>query len=207
MNHWSMLKKGETMSNRETRYDVNKLILHRWSPRAMLGEKITQDELMTLFDAARWAQSSYNGQPWRFAYAFRETKEWKTFFDLLVPFNQEWCKNAAVLIVVASKDNFEFNNKPSRTHSFDTGAALQNLALQGYSMNLVVHGMEGFDYDRAKKELSLPDGYTVEAMFAVGQPGKKELLSKELQEREEPSGRNQMQSFAFEGSFEPMSKK
>jgi nitroreductase len=195
------------MAKRETMYNVNKLILHRWSPRAMSGEKITQEELETLFDAARWAQSSYNGQPWRFAYAFRETPAWDTFFNLLVPFNQEWCKNAAALIVVASKENFEFNNKPSRTHSFDTGAALQNLALQGYEMNLVVHGMEGFDYDKAKKELALPDGYTIEAMFAVGQPGKKEELSKELQEREEPSGRNSVSDFAFEGGFDKLSSK
>lgn len=194
------------MSKREARYDVNKLILHRWSPRAMSGEAITLDELMTLFDAAHWAQSSYNNQPWRFAYAFRETPAWKTFFDLLVPFNQDWCKNAAVLIVICSKDNFEFNDKPSRTHSFDAGAALQNLALQGYEMNLVVHAMEGFDYDKAKKELALPDGYTVEAMCAVGWPGKKDDLSKELQEREEPSGRNPLPTFAFEGSFEELSK-
>lgn len=195
------------MSNRESSYDVNKLILHRWSPRAMSGETITQDELMTLFDAARWAQSSYNNQPWRFAYAFRETPAWSVFFNLLVPFNQDWCKDAAALIVVCSKKNFDFNGKPSRTHSFDTGAALQNLALQGYEMNLVIHGMEGFDYDKAKQELLLPDGYAVEAMFAVGKPGDKYKLSKELQEREEPSGRNPMQTFAFEGSFAELAKK
>ncbi|KKQ32261.1 MAG: Nitroreductase [candidate division TM6 bacterium GW2011_GWF2_37_49] len=195
------------MSNRESNHDVNKLILHRWSPRAMSGEVITKDELMTLFDAARWAQSSYNNQPWRFAYAFRETPVWATFFNLLVPFNQDWCKNAAVLIVASSKKDFDFNGKPSRTHSFDAGAALQNLALQGYEMNLVIHGMEGFDYDKAKQELLLPDGYAIEAMFAVGKPGDKYGLPKELQEREEPSWRNEIATFAFEGGFAELAKK
>lgn len=189
------------MNGRYTKYKVNSLILNRWSPRAMSGDAVTQDELMTLFDAARWAQSSYNNQPWRFVYALRQTSAWTKFFDLLVPFNQDWCKNAAALIVVISKDKFAFNDKPSRTHTFDTGAALQNLALQGYSMNLVVHAMEGFDYDKAKMVFEVPEAYTIEAMVAIGKPGMKSDLSKDLQDREIPSDRRAIQDFAFEGVF------
>jgi nitroreductase len=189
------------MKKRETKYNVAPMILNRWSPRAMSGEKITQEELVTLFDAARWAQSSFNNQPWRFVYAIRDTSNWQTIFNLLIPFNKEWCKNAAALVVVISKNNFDLNNKLSRTHSFDTGAACQNFALQGFSMKLVVHGMEGFDYDKAKKDLNIPDEYTVEAMFAVGRPGNIQNLSPDLQKKEVISDRKTIDEYVFEGQF------
>lgn len=149
-------------------YPISNVILNRWSPRAMTGEPITDVQLMTLFEAARWAPSSYNNQPWRFLYAKRESGYWDLYFDLLVQANKEWCKNAAVLVVVVSRTDFEFNEKPSRTHSFDAGAAWENLALQGSVMNLVVHGMEGFDYAQAKIALKIPDGYAIEMMCAIG---------------------------------------
>lgn len=182
-------------------YPIADFIINRWSPRAMSGESIEDTQLFSLFEAARWAPSSYNNQPWRFVYAKKNTPAWDVFFDLLVEFNQQWCKNAAVLIVIISKNNFELNDKPSRTHSFDTGAAWENLALQGVHENLVVHGIEGFDYDQAKKELNIPDGYTVEAMCAVGKPGKKEMLSKELQQKEKMSDRKPIKDFVFESKF------
>ena len=186
---------------RISQYPIEKLILNRWSPRAFSGEPITQEQLMTLFEAARWAPSSFNNQPWRFLYGRRDTPQWKLFFDLLVPFNQEWCARAAVLILVISRNNFELNNKPSRTHSFDTGAATENLALQGFAMGLVVHGMEGFDYDRAKKDLTIPADYTVEAMFAVGKHGSSDILSPELRAREIPSDRKPLSEIIIEGRF------
>lgn len=186
---------------RTSQYPIEKIILNRWSPRAFSGEPITQEQLMTLFEAARWAPSSFNNQPWRFLYALRDTPNWQLFFDLLVPFNQEWCTRAAVLILVVSRNNFELNNKPSRTHSFDTGAATENLALQGFAMGLVVHGMEGFDYDRAKKDLTIPADYTVEAMFAVGKHSSSDILSPELRARETPSDRKPLSEIIIEGKF------
>jgi len=186
---------------RKPEYPIDPLFINRWSPRAMSGEKISQEQLMTLFEAARWAPSSYNAQPWYFIYAHRETPAWATLFNLMVEFNQGWTKNAAVLVVVVSHNNFDFNGKPERTHSFDTGAAWLSLALQGTISGLVVHGMEGFDYDKAKKDLKIPDGYTVEAMIAIGKPGKKESLPAELQEKEVPSDRKKVAEFAFEGVF------
>ena len=189
------------MSDRVVDFPILDVLLNRWSPRAMSGESITEQELFSLFEAARWAPSSYNSQPWRFIYARRDTSAWKPLFDLLVPFNQSWTKNAAVLIVVISRTTFELNNKPARTHSFDTGAALENLAVQGHAQGLVVHGMEGFDYNRAKLTLGIPDGYAVEAMFAIGKPAPKEILPPELQKREEPSGRKKVTEFVCEGRF------
>src|SRR3990167_10782379 len=123
--------------NRSSQYPIANFILNRHSPRAMSGEPITLEELMPLFEAARWAPSSYNNQPWRFVYALKNSLAWDKFFNLLVKFNQSWCQNASVLIIIASKNNFDFNNKRAHTHSFDTGAAWENLALQGYLNKLV----------------------------------------------------------------------
>ncbi len=179
-------------------------ILERWSPRTMSGESLSQDELMSLFEAARWAPSSYNNQPWRYIYAEKSSDSWSKFFNFLVSQNQGWCKNAAALIVVISKDTFDFNGKPSRTHSFDTGASWENLAIQGNALGLVVHAMQGFDYDRVKKELNIPDGYTVEAMIAVGKPARGGDLES-LQEMEEMTQRKPLSETVFKGTFVPKS--
>src|ERR1700736_2612117 len=184
---------------RKADYPINALFLDRWSPRAMSGEPIGETELLTLFEAARWAPSSYNGQPWRILYGHRDTENWPTFFNLLVEFNQTWAKNAAALAVLISKNTFDHNDQPSITHSFDTGAAWANLALQGTLSGLVIHGMQGFDYEKAKIDLKIPDGYTVEAMVVIGKPGKKEELPENLQERETPNDRRPLSETAFEG--------
>jgi nitroreductase len=189
------------MKGRKALYPIDNMFLDRWSPRAMSGESISDADLMTLFEAARWAPSSYNNQPWRFIFARRDSAHWKTLFDLMVPFNQSWTKNAAVLVVIISRKLFEFNNEPARTHTFDTGSAWMNLALQGSSMGLVVHGMEGFDYDQARKVLKIPEVYDVEAMCAIGKPGRIQDLSTELQQKEVISDRRPLTEIVFEGTF------
>ncbi|PKN88073.1 MAG: nitroreductase [Deltaproteobacteria bacterium HGW-Deltaproteobacteria-1] len=179
---------------------VQDIFVNRWSPRAMSGTEIDDATLMSLFEAARWAPSSNNNQPWRFIYARRNTPRWEVFFNLLAEGNQVWAKHAAVLIVVISKTTFD-SGKPARTHSYDAGAAWVSLALQGSLLNLVVHGMQGFDYDRAKQELRVPDDYQVEAMIAVGHHGKKEDLPDDLQKREFPSPRKSVSEIALEGMY------
>ncbi len=190
------------MKPRIADYPIAQLFLDRWSPRAMSGEPITHQELLQLLEAARWAPSSYNNQPWRFIYAYRQTQFWDVFLNVLVLANQVWAKNAAALILVASHCFFEFNGKPSRTHSFDAGAAWENLALQGASMGLVVHALEGFDYDRAHSIIQAPKEYAIEAMIAVGRPGNLTQLPPELQEREFPSERKPLHELMFEGMFQ-----
>ena len=140
-------------------YNVHSLILNRWSPRSMTREELTDDVLMSLFEAARWAPSSYNNQPWRFIYARRNTEHWDRLFDLLVEANKVWAKNAGALVVVIARKNFEHNEKPARTYQFDTGAAWENLALEATSRGLAVHGMQGFDYEKARKDLQVPDNF------------------------------------------------
>jgi nitroreductase len=186
---------------RRADHPIETLLLDRWSPRAMSGENISEDELMRLFEAARWAPSSFNAQQWRAFYARRGTEHWNAFFELLVDANKLWAKHAAVLIVFISRKNFDYNNEPSRTHSYDCGAAWENFALQGFRQGLVVHGMEGFDYERARKELNVPDDFEVEAMAAVGKPGDKELLPEKLQVRETPNDRRKLSESIFEGPF------
>jgi nitroreductase len=144
---------------RKPDYGIEPVFINRWSPRALSGEALNKEELYLLFEAARWAPSSYNNQPWRFLYAMRNTDPWNTFFNLMVEANQMWAKNAAALVVVISKKTFDFNGKPSITHTFDAGAAWQNIALQGSLRGLVVHGMQGFDYDRAKEVLHISDEF------------------------------------------------
>lgn len=186
---------------RKADYAINPLILERWSPRAMSGEAISDEELMALFEAARWAPSSYNNQPWRFIYAKRGTEHWDRLFGLMVEFNQSWARHAAVLVVVISKKTFDYNGKPAHTHSFDTGAAWENLAIEAETRGLVTHGMEGFDYDKARKELAVPDDYEVEAMIAIGRKGRKEDLPAGLQEKESPSDRRPLKEIVMEGKF------
>jgi nitroreductase len=180
---------------------IESIFLVRWSPRAMSGEPIADVELMTLFEAARWAPSTYNEQEWRFLYARRDTPHWSTFFDLLADPNKAWCHRAAVLMVVLSHTVFARNGKPNPVHTFDAGAAFENLALQGATMGLVVHGMAGFDRGRARVVLHVPDDYDVEAMVAVGRPGDPGELPPELRAREVPSGRKRVDEFAREGLF------
>jgi nitroreductase len=186
---------------RKADFSIEQLLLDRWSPRAMSGEEIAEEELMRLFEAARWAPSSFNAQQWRALYARRGTEHWPMFLDFLVEGNKSWAKNAAALVVFVSRKTFEHDGEPSRTHSYDTGAAWENFALQGWRQGLVVHGMEGFDYERARAELRIPDEFQVEVMAAVGKPGPKEMLPEELQKRESPNDRRRLTESICEGPF------
>ena len=188
-------------AQRAPQYPVDDLFVSRWSPRAMSGAAVTDKELMSLIEAAHWAPSSFNDQPWRFVYVKRDTAAWKPVFDCLVPWNQAWCKNAGALVVIVSRTTFEHTGKPNGTHSFDTGAAWQNFALQGHMNGLVIHGIAGFDYEQMAKVINLPAGFAIEAMAAVGKPAPKSVLPKEMQDAETPSPRKPIAELAFEGTF------
>lgn len=186
---------------RKPTYEINSLILNRWSPRSLTGQELDDKELYSLFEAARWAPSSYNNQPWRFIYAKRSSSHWNLLFSLLADGNKSWCANASVLVVIVSKKTFDYNGKPSITHKFDAGAAWENLALQAITQGLVTHAMQGFDYDRAKKELDVPDDYEVTAMVAIGKRAPKEKLPPELQKNEFPNDRKPLSEIVMEGKF------
>lgn len=196
-----MSKLPDASAHRKADHPIESLFVRRWSPRAMSGEAVSPQEMASLFEAARWAPSTFNEQEWRFRYAHRETPHWETFFGLLQPANQKWCKDAGVLACVFARKVFTMNGKPNPVHLFDCGCAFENLALQGAAMGLVVHGMAGFDWDRAGKELKAPPEFVPAAMFAVGRHGDPAKLPPELREREAPSGRRPVKESAGEGPF------
>ena len=186
---------------RKPAHPIHPLFIDRWSSRALSGETLSEPELMTLFEAARWAPSSGNFQPWRFLYARRDTDFWPAFLDLLKPGNRAWAERAGALVLVISRTHFDGDGRPCRTHSYDSGAAWQNLALQASLLDLVAHGIEGFDYERARGVLRVPEAYAVEAMMVLGKPGSKTELSEPLQKREQPNSRRPLGETVCEGPF------
>ncbi|OHC99306.1 MAG: nitroreductase [Sphingomonadales bacterium RIFCSPLOWO2_12_FULL_63_15] len=184
---------------------VDPLFLDRWSPRAFEASSLPQADLDTLLDAARWAPSAFNYQPWRFLYAHRDSADWARFLGLLLPFNQSWVQHASVLTFILSDSLSSApgsqETKPSHSHSFDAGAAWALLALQATRMGYHTHAMTGVDFDAARRELAVPDRFRIEAAVAIGRMGDKATLPEALQAREAPSGRNPIDSFAFAGNF------
>jgi nitroreductase len=193
-------------NSRTSDYPIDPLFLERWSPRAFTGEAISERELLTLLEAARWAPSSYNSQPWRFLYARRDTEPWPRFLGLLNEYNQSWAKNAAALLILVSKTTLlprgADKEVPSYTHSLDAGAAWANLALQATRSGWAAHGMAGFDVSRTAAELGVPADYRVEAAIAIGRPGDKSTLPEPLRAREQPSDRLPLSQLVSEGKFD-----
>ncbi len=190
---------------RSADHPIAPIFLKRWSPRAFTGEAIAEADLLTMLEAARWAPSSYNSQPWRFIYARRDTAHWERFLDLLVPFNRSWAKEASALVILVSNSLMlapgAAKEVPSHSHSLDAGAASGYFALQAAMMGWQVHGMVGFDFDRTFADLAVPAGYRVEAAYAVGRIGDPSRLPAALQAREVPNSRKPLAEIAFEGCF------
>ena len=189
------------LEHRTADHPIEEIFLKRWSPRSMNGEPVDSSVVKQLFEAARWAPSSYNEQEWRFMYAHRDTDQWSLLFDVLMEANQAWCKNAGVLILAASRTTFAKNGKPNSVHELDTGMAVQNLLLQTASLGLVGHAMAGFDRGKSKVALELPDGVEPHCMIAIGHPGEIEVLPEDFRGGEEPSGRKSISEISVEGKY------
>jgi nitroreductase len=192
-----------TANGRTADHDIEPVFLYRWSPRAFTGEAIGEDVLMSLFEAAHWAPSAFNLQPWRFVYARRETPDWDRLFDVLIDYNQAWVRRASALVFVIS-DCFRrqagAEPEPLYSHSFDAGAAWAYLALQAHHLGWAAHGMTGFDPVKAHEAMDVPEGeYRVEAAVAIGRPTDKSVLPERYQAREAPSGRAPLSGMVFEG--------
>lgn len=186
-----------------TDYEIDPLLKKRWSPYAISDKKVEQAKINSLFEAARWAPSSFNEQPWKIIYATKENSEqYKKLADLLAEGNA-WAKNAYMLMLICAEPNFAHNGKENRNHQYDAGAAIQNLFLQATSMGLVAHEMAGFDAEGAHGALNIPEGNSVLAMMAVGYYGDKESLPPELQAREDKQReRKKIEEFIFEGKWQ-----
>ena len=193
------------MTARQAAYPVEPLFLERWSPRAFDRSDIPDQDLFTIFEAARWAPSAFNSQPWRFLYAKRGDANWERFLGLLIPWNQSWAHSASVLIYILS-DSMPMTDrtgapKASHTHSFDAGAAWVSLALQATRMGYHAHGMSGIELDRIRAELRVPERFRIEAACVIGRIGDPAALPEKLQAREAPSDRKPVSDFVFRGDF------
>ena len=190
---------------RASAHPIDPLFLERWSPRAFDSSKLSDTELCTILEAARWAPSSFNHQPWRFVYARRESAHWERFVGLLMPFNAMWARHASVLLFIVSDTMIQLprdaEQKASHSHSFDAGAAWAFMALQATRLGIRTHGMTGVDFNRARKELFVPDSFRIEAAIAIGRAGDKSKLPPEMQAREAPNGRRDLEQFMMEGRF------
>lgn len=184
---------------------VDPLFLERWSPRAFDGSGIAQEDLSTILDAARWAPSAFNYQPWRFFYARRREADWSRYLSLLLPFNASWAERASVLLFILSDTLIDIGTapspSPSHSHSFDAGAAWALLALQATRLGYHAHAMTGIDQEKTRDELRVPDRFRIEAAVALGRRAEKEILPESLQAREVPSGRHKLETYAFPGNF------
>ena len=182
---------------------IDPLILKRWSPRAFSTEPVEPAKIEALFQAARWAPSSRNQQPWRFVYATREEPEaWQKLFDSLTEGNQVWTSNVPVLIAIVAKLNSDYKNKPNRHAFYDTGQAVALMTLQATRMGLYAHQMGGFHPQKLIDVLRIPDGYEPVAIMALGYLGNKEDLPEPLRTREsDPRTRLEMEAFAFKGTW------
>ena len=187
----------------DTQYPIHDLLRHRWSPRAFDDRPIEPEKLRSLFEAARWAPSSNNGQPWRFIAATKEHKtEYDRLFNCLVEGNQKWAYRAPVLILSVASLNFEDDAKPNRHAFHDTGMAVENLVLQATALGLAAHQMAGFDVEKARADLQIPLGYEPVAMIAVGYPGDLASLPDRLREREQqPRSRQPISEWTFSGQW------
>lgn len=179
-------------------HPIDPLFPARWSPRAMSAAPVAREALLTLLEAARWAPSGGNGQPWRFVWALRGTAAFDAFLATLVPGNLEWAHAAGALVLLAAR-TVRDDGKPVTSAAFDAGAAWMAFALQGTRAGLVVHAMGGFDREAARAAAALPGGVEPQAMIAVGHPGRVEDLPERLRAREVPSDRLPLEAIAFEG--------
>lgn len=187
----------------ETQYPIHDLLRHRWSTRAFSEQPVEPDKLRSLLEAARWAASSFNEQPWSFIVAPRsEPEEFARLLNCLVEGNRLWAQRAPVLMLAVAKLHFDLDGRPNRHAFHDVGQAVANLAIQATALELSVHQMAGFDVAQAREEFSIPDDYEPVAAIAIGYRGDPNSLPDKLREREVARrNRKALDTFVFSGRW------
>jgi nitroreductase len=189
--------------NANFEHPVHELIAKRYSGRAFSSRPVDAATLKSLFEAARWAASCSNEQPWSFIVTEKGKPGYDRLLSCLVEFNVEWAKHAPVLILSIARLDFASTGKPNRHALHDVGQAAANLALQATSLGLVAHQMAGFDAQKARTEFLIPEGYEPAAVIAVGYPGDPAALSEKLRSRElAPRRRKPLSAFVFSGTWD-----
>lgn len=185
------------------KFPIHYLLRRRWSPRAFSDEMIEPEKLQSLFEAVRWAPSSYNEQPWYFIVATRENDDaYKRLLDCLAEGNIRWAQNAPILMLSVAKRRFERNDKENRHALHDVGMAVENLIIQAISLNIYVHQMAGFDKEKAHELFEISEGYEPVAAMALGYLGNPEMLPEKLAEKEtDARDRKRVRDFVFDGCW------
>ena len=181
---------------------IHEIISHRWSPRAFESRPVEREKLHSLFEAARWASSSYNAQPWFYIVATKsDTENYRKILDSFVEFNQGWAMNAPVLAISVAHKAFD-DGRPNRHAFHDVGQASSGLAIQAAALGLQVHQMAGILPEKARELFAIPEGYEAVAGIAIGYPGDPAQLQGQLRERElAPRSRKPLDSFIFTGKW------
>jgi nitroreductase len=189
----SNLKKASTLDG------VLPAIQNRWSPRSFSGRDVAPADLARVFEAARWAASSYNEQPWRFLVGARNSSTYKKIFGSLIPFNQGWAASAPALILGVAKTKFSHNDAPNRNALYDLGAASSYLTLQASVLGLATHQMAGFDEAAARQALEIPEDFALGAVIALGYQGEPAALANEqiLAQEVAPRQRKPLKDLVF----------
>lgn len=180
------------------------LILERWSPRAFAERDVNPADLKTIFEAGRWAPSSYNEQPWRFFVGHRNSETYKKILDALVPFNQDWAKSSPVLILGVARMRFSHNDSPNNYAPHDLGAAMALMALQATALGLAAHQMAGFDWVKARESFEIPEAYAMGSVMALGYHGELADLADKFQAQEQsPRSRKPLNEIVFSAWDQP----
>jgi nitroreductase len=187
----------------DTHYPILDLLRRRWSPRAFSERPIEREKLLSLFEAARWSPSSSNEQPWSFIVATKEDRAaHERLFSCLVEGNKIWAGRPPVLMLSVAKLFFDEDRSPNRHAFHDVGQATAYLTVQATALGLAVHQMAGFDVEKARKDLAIPEGYEPDAMVVIGYPGDPAVLPDRLRQRElAPRQRKPIQEFVFAGRW------
>ncbi len=177
--------KADPLKAAQTSCPVHELIASRWSPRAFSDRDVSREQLISLLEAARWAPSCYNEQPWCFIVARKsDTKTHEKLLGALMEVNQLWARHAPLLILTLGKKTFSHNGTPNPYALHDAGMALSNLALQATALGLSVHFMGGFDRDAARAAFAIPDDYELGAVAAIGYAGDPKGLPENFRQAE-----------------------
>ena len=187
----------------DPQYPIEDLLRQRWSPLAFSDRLVEPEKLCSVLEAARWAASSYNEQPWSFIVATKDNQgEFDRLLGCLAEGNQEWAQKAPVLMISVTKLHFERNGKENRHAFHDLGAAATSLALQATALGLFIHQMAGFDVPLTRSVYSIAEGYEPVAAIALGYVGDPNTLSEKLLQRENtPRSRKPLEQFVFSGSW------
>ena len=186
-----------------TDYPIEEIIRRRWSPRAFADRPVEREKLASLFEAARWAPSSFNEQPWSFIVATKDKpEEYARLLSCLMEKNQQWAQLAPVLAVSVAKLNFAKNGKPNRHAFHDVGLAMGTMLVQATALGLFVHQMAGFSADKVREAFAVPEGFEPVAAVAIGYAADPEVLPEAFREQEVGARqRNPISEFVFAGAW------